>query len=988
MIIKDVFENESLVLETFENSDVVNNWHSINGGSVEISEERSKIGEKSLKWNYIKGSMLRLTGYKPLEILNKYPGGQGIRFWIYNPENIKGDIVVRIGKSKLTTVAPAYRFKVHMDFKGWRAVAIRLNISAKTMLTNVLTDLDAMEIELPDNVENGVMYLDALEVLESVSYLYCADFQLPYLPLWSTGFQYEVYKRIPDKDDHEQFTQEDAEAFSIISERLDNYIIPKNLDYGLLDNNDRRKIRYNGLRELLQAEIEKYDSYNIKRNPDGTMNGPGLFAATDNDKPNTFMAFEKIWVALALDWKLNKNESSKEKLLDLFDHFNEQGWAEGSACGGIAFDEMRADGYVYALHMMQKELKEAGRLERELATLKWRSEFGYVFAYNDEDIKPIVMRTCDKLRSLVFYQLIYIIEMENSPLKKRYMKQYIKYINDMIKPQGGLENGIKKDYTLWHHQGPYMAAYGSEAMNVLCLIKYLLHDTCFDLKEESTESLVKALETFRNNSFGIEVTPIRLCGRLPHKKRTMLQLAVAVGAMAACGNREMAEILLDIWDENLPDVKEYLKGKLPSISWAETPGQMQLLTDALTYAQENNLQARRAKNGHFVFPYSGCCVYKKDTWSIAFCGWSCYIWDFESMTALNIYGRYVNYGSSIITLNTDCFEPAKGLDWSNIPGTTAKYLIHDELECKANMENRFHSDESFLGGITVNDDMGIFAMSLHDTYFDSSLRAKKSWFCFGDMIICIGTGIENTDTEHMTETTLFQCMYDNKEMPEIIINGTYVNQFENSKTPEKRMWVKDLHGNGYIIPDTTGCKIRKNAQPLKLHSGEDYNGESVICCIEHGFAPKGGEYEYVIVPDCSNEKLEVLFYNLCYRTLVKNESAHVVQCADSIGYVIFDEQISFDCGILKSTNTPCVAMETVINENEILLNLADPDLRMCDFPSESDEKHIMGITLNGIWEINDDIKSEIILEENENITILKIGCIDGKQTNIRLIRKK
>ena len=52
---------------------------------------------------------------------------------------------------------------------------------------------------------------------------------------------------------------------------------------------------------------------------------------------------------------------------------------------------------------------------------------------------------------------------------------------------------------------------------------------------------------------------------------------------------------------------------------------------------------------------------------------------------------------------------------------------------------------------------------------NKSLRANKSYFLFDNRVIALGSGIENNDKQHTTETTLFQFAV--PKLQSIIING-------------------------------------------------------------------------------------------------------------------------------------------------------------------------------------------------------------------------
>ena len=68
----------------------------------------------------------------------------------------------------------------------------------------------------------------------------------------------------------------------------------------------------------------------------------------------------------------------------------------------------------------------------------------------------------------------------------------------------------------------------------------------------------------------------------------------------------------------------------------------------------------------------------------------------------------------------------------------------------------FYSDEAFAGGLSQARLNGNFGMKLHEhDKYNGSHRARKSFHFFDGTIVCLGTDIENTNTEYPTETTVF-----------------------------------------------------------------------------------------------------------------------------------------------------------------------------------------------------------------------------------------
>ena len=72
------------------------------------------------------------------------------------------------------------------------------------------------------------------------------------------------------------------------------------------------------------------------------------------------------------------------------------------------------------------------------------------------------------------------------------------------------------------------------------------------------------------------------------------------------------------------------------------------------------------------------------------------------------------------------------------------------------------STENFAGTSSLEGRHGMFAMKLKEAdykNFTPDFVARKSAFCFDNRIVCLGTGISNSNAQYPTETTLFQSEY-------------------------------------------------------------------------------------------------------------------------------------------------------------------------------------------------------------------------------------
>ena len=100
------------------------------------------------------------------------------------------------------------------------------------------------------------------------------------------------------------------------------------------------------------------------------------------------------------------------------------------------------------------------------------------------------------------------------------------------------------------------------------------------------------------------------------------------------------------------------------------------------------------------------------------------------------------------------------------------------------------SKENFSGSSSLDGKNGMFAMKLAERDYENftpDFVARKSVFCFDNRMVCLGTGISNSNADYPTETTLFQTKYNGKE----------------PKVGEDNYWLHDGYDNYYHVVDGT-----------------------------------------------------------------------------------------------------------------------------------------------------------------------------------------
>ncbi len=315
-----------------------------------------------------------------------------------------------------------------------------------------------------------------------------------------------------------------------------------------------------------------------------------------------------------------------------------------------------------------------------------------------------------------------------------------------------------------------------------------------------------------------------------------------------------------------------------------------------------------------------------------------------------------------------------------------------------------YSDDAFAGGLSQAHLTGDFGMVLHEhDKYNGSHRARKSFHFFDGTIVCLGTDIENLNTEYPTETTVFQLA---------------------AITPETRRYWESYQSDGqtYIDPNGVGYYISKASRPTARYeknfpqvtvgerSTKPTSGDWVSLTLQHGKAPKGASYEYAVLPHTDAAALKAFAKKPTYKILRQDRNAHIVRSpADGLtSYVLFETpQALPDGGLLQKADTSCLVMIREYKD-KLLLTVSQPDLALYRGPSDEafdkDGKRIersiysrpwtdnesqeipVTVTLKGQWKVAETPYCKV-LSADKNQTVLRFTCRDAASLEVELKRQ-
>ena len=182
---------------------------------------------------------------------------------------------------------------------------------------------------------------------------------------------------------------------------------------------------------------------------------------------------------------------------------------------------------------------------------------------------------------------------------------------------------------------------------------------------------------------------------------------------------------------------------------------------------------------------------------------------------------------------TDWFWPT--VDWYRLPGTT---VSTKRLPDRAGGEwGAPKPDVRWVGGAT---DGEYAAIGQHLKGLESTLQARKSWFCLPDAIVCLGAGITCADGVPV------ETVVDNRNLGE---GGT--REFVRG-----RGWAHLEGHGGWLVPDGGLRTLRED----RTGAWSDINTTSATerrtrrwqtLWLDHGTDPTDAGYRYVLLPGAS-----------------------------------------------------------------------------------------------------------------------------------------
>ena len=976
---------------------------------LDISEEHYKDGMRSLSWTFNPGAVLSVKkdlAFEKKDVTGKDTYLSAFIVWVYNEQAQDQKITFEFLKDGKKCTS----FPFGINYTGWRAAWVCYERDMEGMPEEGMNEI---RIVAPD--VKGKLFFDHIVSASKVdARQQTADIQVPFVNKGTTNHWLVVYEHSLWKPDIAltPVSETQKQEMRVIEKRFrDMLYTPSKFTDKELESIRKKydfyQITYkngkvSGLPIFMVRQAEAYERMIPHWDKD-------MFTKLGMEMSEYFNLMKRIAIAYNNVSNAAVKDELKQKFLAMYDHITDQGVAYGSCWGNIHHYGYSMRGLFVSYFLMKDVLRAAGKLDDAERTLNWYAITNEVYPEpmgNGIDIDTFNTKLQGRIASILI--------MEDSPEKLQYLRSFSRWLDYGCRPAPGLSGSFKKDGACFHHCNNY-PAYAVGGLDGATNMIYLLSGTEFRLSElahETVKNVLLAMRFYCN----LKQWPLSMSGRHPNGKGELIPIQYAVMAIAGTPDgkqkydADMAAAYLRLVahigtpDKDVPDY-------LPKAS-ARQELEMKRLLEAQGFRPEPDPQ------GNLALGYGCVSVQRRDNWAAVVRGHSRYLWAAEHYLPANFYGRYLAHGSmqiltgkpdETVTFATSGWQE-NGFDWNRIPGVTSIHLPFEQLRAKvlnvdafSGMEEMLYSDEAFAGGLSQARMNGNFGIKLHEhDKYNGSHRARKSFHFFNGTIVCLGTDIENTNTEFPTETTVFQSAVITPE----------TRAYWNACKEGGQTYI-DPNGVGYYLSESSmaDAQFEKNFPQVTVgeRSTKPTSGNWVSLTLQHGKAPKGASYEYAVLPHTDAASLKAFADKPAYKVLRQDRNAHIVRSLpDNLtSYVLFETPQALPAdGLLQKADTSCLVMIRE-DKDKLLLTVSQPDLALyrgaSDEAFDKDGKRVersiysrpwigndsgeipLTVTLKGRWQVAETPYCKLVSANNKQ-TVLRFMCRDAASFDVELRR--
>lgn len=282
--------------------------------------------------------------------------------------------------------------------------------------------------------------------------------------------------------------------------------------------------------------------------------------------------------------------------------------------------------------------------------------------------------------------------------------------------------------------------------------------------------------------------------------------------------------------------------------------------------RDERIEPQEEQAAYKLYAHMDRAVYRRPGFALGISMYSKRVSTYESINGEHLHGWYTAHGHTSLydgdlTQYSDGYWPT--VDPYRLAGTTVTNKRRAD-----GFGHRFLSGESWVGGAELLGRYGTAGMMLEDYPAKEGrapLRARKSWFLFDGEAVALGTDI-SAEEPVQVETVVDNRKLDAEGANRLVVNGERMPSSPGWSGEPAAEWMH-LEGNapgagiGYYFPEAAAVRVKRERRTGRwsdIGSGpsQELARHYISFGLDHGTAPNGARYAYVLLPGASAAETE------------------------------------------------------------------------------------------------------------------------------------
>jgi chondroitin AC lyase len=277
----------------------------------------------------------------------------------------------------------------------------------------------------------------------------------------------------------------------------------------------------------------------------------------------------------------------------------------------------------------------------------------------------------------------------------------------------------------------------------------------------------------------------------------------------------------------------------------------------------------------------------------------------EAGNGEGLKNRHMGEGVLLVYRDGEPYGPLLPVwNWRQLPGTT---IIQETGALpEVSWGKGAEGTTTFVGGVSD----GQAGIACYD-FAKHGLTARKAWFFFDDLILCLGAGITATNANDTVVTTLDQrpltgpVQWSDGKRQVTLANGEHALEGARAVVQSNLAW---------LFPEATAVTVRAGPQSGSwyainhVHENKPVSADVLAILIDHGRKPLNAGYAYVIAPDVKATGVDLDRLGARIAVNTPAVQAAVYERAELAGAVFYAAgEAAFPAGVLR-VSRPCIVM--------------------------------------------------------------------------------